>query len=451
MTRKRKGIQSIKTRIIIAIVGIVASVSVLLLTVLIESGKKQIIGITQNYMLDVAKAYGGQLEEQEERFSDPEYLAKLLSDVGLQGIESSYAYLVDGEGTMLYHPTADKIGKAVENSVVKARVEELKAGKRVEPAVVSYEFKGVIKYASYYVSSTGTYILVISADESEVLAPIHRLAIQGSVIACVIALLAIGSGFIYAQRIVNPIKFVTGMINRFADMDFTKDAQEERLSRRGDETGEMSRSITRMREQMEKMIRGIRQKADELFSTSNSLSKDSKETYETVMQVEKAVAEIAEGATSQAGETQKATESVITIGNMVEETAAEAARLHENADVIKNLGAEASTTLTELTEINLKTRESIEVISTQTNTTNESALKIKEATALITSIAEETNLLSLNASIEAARAGEQGKGFAVVANQIQRLAEQSNESAKTIERIVSMLINDCKRQTTRLN
>lgn len=164
-----------------------------------------------------------------------------------------------------------------------------------------------------------------------------------------------------------------------------------------------------------------------------------------VIQVEKAVSEIAEGATSQAGETQKATESVITIGNMVEETASEAGRLHDNTDVIKNLGSEANSTLAGLTEINRKTKEAIEIISRQTNTTNESALKIREATALITSIATETNLLSLNASIEAARAGEQGRGFAVVASQIQKLAEQSNESAKTIEHIVSALINDSEK------
>ena len=69
-------------------------------------------------------------------------------------------------------------------------------------------------------------------------------------------------------------------------------------------------------------------------------------------------------------------------------------------------------------------------------------MKIREATNLITAIAEETNLLSLNASIEAARAGEQGRGFAVVAAQIQKLAEQSNESARQIEQIITMLIQD---------
>ena len=426
-------------------IGIVVCVAALLLVVLISNGRKQIVNVTQNYLLDIAEAYGKELEGSEDKLSDPGYLANLLNGVGLQGISSSYAYLVDAEGTMLYHPTADKIGKSVENSVVKSLVQDLKAGKKVAANVVTYEFKGAVKYASYYVSSTNAYILVISADEAEVLKPIRNMAIQGVIITCIIAVLAIVSGLIYAQRVTGPIKNITGMVNRFADMDFTKDEKEDILSKRNDETGDMSRSIKKMREQMEKMILDIRKRSEELFATSDVLSKDSEETYEMVIQVEKAVSEIAEGATSQAGETQKATESVITIGNMVEETASEAGRLHDNTDVIKNLGSEANSTLADLTEINRKTKEAIEIISRQTNTTNESALKIREATALITSIATETNLLSLNASIEAARAGEQGRGFAVVASQIQKLAEQSNESAKTIEKIVSALINDSEK------
>ena len=84
----------------------------------------------------------------------------------------------------------------------------------------------------------------------------------------------------------------------------------------------------------------------------------------------------------------------------------------------------------------------MDMIYNQTNTTNSSAQRIKEATALITEIAEETNLLSLSASIEAARAGEQGRGFAVVAGQIQKLAEQSNESARQIEEIITSLLDD---------
>ena len=98
-----------------------------------------------------------------------------------------------------------------------------------------------------------------------------------------------------------------------------------------------------------------------------------------------------------------------------------------------------------MSQVNRKAQKAIELIYEQTNTTNESAIKIKDATALITSIAEQTNLLSLNAAIEAARAGEQGRGFAVVAEQIQKLAEESNESAKEIGQVIALLMEDSEK------
>ena len=133
------------------------------------------------------------------------------------------------------------------------------------------------------------------------------------------------------------------------------------------------------------------------------------------------------------------------MGNMLEETNQEVRNLMDNADNMRKASDEASTTLSDLEKINQQAKDAIDVIYEQTNTTNESALKIREATSLITSIAEETNLLSLNASIEAARAGEQGRGFAVVASQIQKLAEQSNDSARQIEAIIDSLISDSQK------
>ena len=98
--------------------------------------------------------------------------------------------------------------------------------------------------------------------------------------------------------------------------------------------------------------------------------------------------------------------------------------------------------MTEYRSSNDRTREAIRKIDASVHTTNESVGKIQEAVNLITSIASETSLLSLNASIEAARAGEAGRGFAVVASQISKLSEDSNRSAQTIEHIIEQLSAD---------
>lgn len=211
---------------------------------------------------------------------------------------------------------------------------------------------------------------------------------------------------------------------------------------RKDEIGQISRAVGKLKIELTSVITDIMHNSDELHSSTELLHEKTKESIEHINQIERAVDEIAQGAGSQAQETQNATEHVIAMGNMIEDTSKEITTLNENAKQIKTLGQEAVTTIEELQKINQKTRESIDVIYDQTNTTNSSAQHIKEATALITEIAEETNLLSLNASIEAARAGEQGRGFAVVAGQIQKLAEQSNESARQIEEIITSLLED---------
>ena len=130
------------------------------------------------------------------------------------------------------------------------------------------------------------------------------------------------------------------------------------------------------------------------------------------------------------------------MGRVIENIVNSVAALDRMSEAMKKTGDKASAIMNELSISNDHTMDAIERISTQITATNDSALKISEAIQIITGIAEETNLLSLNASIEAARAGEQGKGFAVVANQIQKLAEQSNESALKIAETVTALMED---------
>ncbi len=287
--------------------------------------------------------------------------------------------------------------------------------------------------------------LVVTADEEEILKPIDDITNLSIILAVVIVVVCSVVGYIATARMIKPVAKVTEIINKLADMDFTENEEQQKLNKRKDETGSMSRAISVLHDQLVNVVGSLKNQSERLFEASDALNTNAAETAETVEQVEKAVAEISDGATSQADETQKATENVILMGNMVEDTSKEVDNLIVNANEMKTSSDEATATLAELEQVNRQAKEAIDIIYEQTNITNESALKIREATELITSIAEETNLLSLNASIEAARAGEQGRGFAVVASQIQKLAEQSNESAHQIEQITDSLISDSEK------
>ncbi|MBE5946279.1 MAG: methyl-accepting chemotaxis protein [Lachnospiraceae bacterium] len=212
--------------------------------------------------------------------------------------------------------------------------------------------------------------------------------------------------------------------------------------RRKDVIGDLCRAVNSMKEELRLIIGDINSHAQTLLSSAGTLDNNAQATLTTVDSVDKAVNDIAEGATSQAKDAIKATENVSVMGDMLEATNGEISKLTDNTRIMKESSEQATKSLEELKKINEEVMFAIEQIFEQTNRTNTSSQKIKGATDMISSIAEETNLLSLNASIEAARAGEQGRGFAVVANEIQHLAEQTGETTESIANMVGELISD---------
>lgn len=303
-------------------------------------------------------------------------------------------------------------------------------------------------YFGYYLplNEGGSTVGMVFAGMPEADAKGQILAIISSIAGIIVALFLACAVllFIVIRRIVKALRTGEDALEQVAEGKLNVDIDQRILGRK-DEIGKIGQAIAELKNKQVDIITSIKEQSNELNNTSIYLSDKTNTGSDHIRQVERAVEEIAQGAGNQAEETQSATENIIIMGSMIEETVNEIEVMNENAKYIKQLGQTATETLQDLQQINQKTKESIDVIYAQTNTTNISAQKIKEATALITDIAEETNLLSLNASIEAARAGEQGRGFAVVAAQIQKLAEQSNESARQIEEIINLLLSDSEK------
>lgn len=439
---------SIKTKVVMALtISILLGITLCLAIVMpnVSSNTKK---LAQNYMKDITSSYGHILDQNiniSVMYLYADRLENLLGGIGIEGMDSSYFYVVSADGTMLYHPTTEKIGLPVENEIILGVVDELAAGNIPDSTLEQYNYHGVNKYASYYVAGEGKAILVLTVDEDELMESVNNTFII-AIFAGVFAVILLGTiGYIIIARLTRPILQVTTIINRLADMDLREDSQVKKISQRKDECGIMAKSIITLQEALSNIVTDIKNQSALLYETSAQLTGSASTTSGTVQNVEQAVSEIASGATSQAQETQKATEDIVLMGTMVEDTNSQVSALHQAADAIKESSDMANTTLQELDSINQRAIESINVIYEQTHTTNESALKIKEATSLISSIADETNLLSLNASIEAARAGEAGRGFAVVASQIQKLAEQSNDSARQIDQIIYTLLEDSEK------
>ena len=443
-------LHSLKAKILLLVAAAVVLTVVLNLWTVIPKSSSNISELTSNYMLDVAMVAGEGIDNQIRMSSYDSVmsggnLSRIVGNVEIKGVKDSYTYIVDGDGTMLYHPTADKIGKPVENSVIKEVISKLKSENRPQPEVVQYNFNGETKYAGIYVGKSKDFILVVNANKKQALSgttSIVTSTVKGSIFAMVLCLIA---AIFVTRKIVAPIISATDTVEKLGNLDFSEDvSSDKKMLNRKDEVGVMLRSITELKNIIVKVMAEIRAYSESLGEAAEALKNSANESSTAAGQVETAITGIADGASSQAQETQSATENVIVMGKMIEQASTEVEQLGDNAADMHKASENAMSILAELEKINQKTMEAIHIIGEQTQKTNESAAKIKVATDMISEIAEETTLLSLNASIEAARAGEQGRGFAVVANQIQKLAEQSADATTQITEVISELVNDAQ-------
>lgn len=223
------------------------------------------------------------------------------------------------------------------------------------------------------------------------------------------------------------------------------------LLERRDEVGDIARAIQSLIHSLHEILTSITDSSKALEDFSGQFSDSFLNISESITNVNTAVEEIAGGATNQAHETMTANHRVAEMGQALEETSHSVETLNSSSEKMREYNKTAGDNLEELNEISEKTKESVIAVQKQTNLTNQSAQQIREATELITDIAAQTNLLSLNASIEAARAGENGKGFAVVADEIRNLSEQSRESAERIVEIVNSLIENSDTSVRTMN
>lgn len=219
----------------------------------------------------------------------------------------------------------------------------------------------------------------------------------------------------------------------------------ERILGRSDEIGDMARAVENLLDKLTGIVGKLQGSADSLYAEGNSLDEMAKQCSDTTDDVSRAVEEISKGAVSQAEEIQNASGQIAEMGSVIEDIVDNVNNLAEASDAMGKAGDASTETMQVLSVSNDRTSEAIGAIGEQIRLTDESIKKISVATELITSIASQTNLLSLNASIESARAGEAGRGFAVVATEIQKLAVQSNDAAVEIQQIISNLMSESQK------
>ena len=440
---KKRG--TFATKIIAMVILAIVTSNVICMVFILESSKKQITDSTKHTMIDVinttSKIVENEISNVDAEDLDYDEYAKSLSDVKLEGMDSSYVYVVKNDGTMLYHPTKEKVGQPVENAVIKGVVQQLQDGTKPDTAVVEYVFDGTTKYSAYTILNNED-ILVLTADESEALSGITVVTGVAIGISTVVVLLAIIICFILGRRLMRPLVKVSTIIEEIANGDINADFG--MVKETNDEIGLIIEKMKELTQSLGNIVGKIRNSSDTMSANSYELNDTSSQTLAANNEISKAVEDVAEGSTGMAASISKINENLLEMSNETKDINESVNEIRNQTAAVQDSSKIMNNKIKSMQNSSQKMDDGISAISKRIETVNTTVDKVSNIVSVIEEISSETNLLSLNASIEAARAGDAGKGFAVVAQEIRVLSDNTNTELENIKQIISSLVEECR-------
>lgn len=440
---KKRG--TFATKIIAMVILAIVTSNVICMVFILESSKKQITDSVKHTMVDVINTTSKIMENEisNSGVDDLDYdgYANNLSGVKLEGMDNAYMYVVQNDGTMLYHPTKEKVGQPVENAVIKGVVQQLQDGKKPGTTVVEYDFNGTTKYSAYTILNNEN-ILVLTADESEALAGITTVTGVAVGISAIVVLLAIIICFILGRRLMRPLVKVSTIIEEIANGDINADFG--MVKETNDEIGLIIEKMKELTQSLGNIVGKIRNSSDTMSANSYELNDTSSQTLAANNEISKAVEDVAEGSTGMAASISKINENLLEMSNETKDINESVNEIRNQTTAVQDSSKIMNDKIKSMQDSSHKMDEGISAISKRIETVNTTVDKVSNIVSVIEEISSETNLLSLNASIEAARAGDAGKGFAVVAQEIRVLSDNTNTELENIKQIISSLVEECR-------
>ena len=294
---------------------------------------------------------------------------------------------------------------------------------------------------------TGAMMASLPADEFN---SIIKQYILISVLIALAVLLVVG-GFIYwyIGGLTKVLHNVREVLLQVSNGQF----EDERLvgNKRRDEFGDLASCTEKLRLKIYDILNDIRHGTEKLTDAVEKLNTTAECTTQAAVSMSESIGQIESTANRQQDGAAQATQDVEATKQAIDEMLLQIDGINHISRDMEHMAKESAAILHELEESSKRAQDTVRDIRSQTDTTNEAVKQIMSVTEYITNIAEETNLLSLNASIEAARAGESGRGFAVVAQQIQKLAEESNHSAAQIGDNIRELVEKTEQNLAAMN
>ena len=275
-----------------------------------------------------------------------------------------------------------------------------------------------------------------------------RTQIMGTVRTATIVSLTVGIialillALLMEFLLVIPLKKTVAEIHRIARYDLTEEdmASVRAMTTRKDEIGSISRNIVMMFENLRNIVQQIEQSSTVLSRNAGTLADQTMQLKRSSVEISTTMNDLSNAAMSQAGDTTTSANEVSKLDGLIVRNISDTENLRSNADQMDKVKNNGLAAIKDLIEKTARSRESIAIVREAMQQNNEQAQKIEVTSQKINDIADQTNLLSLNAAIEAARAGDAGKGFAVVAEEIRGLAEETNSLTNEIGTIIQKLL-----------
>ena len=363
-------------------------------------------------------------------------LQSLVYEMDLNGYAETQIYLINvAKNNYVFSPIEEEIGAEVsaeDNDV-------MTAAQVSDKGVLQYNDGNENCLLAYQYIPQLDMILYICDTESEIYANVNNLTLMIAIICVIVLAASILVIFILTSVISKELKYITKVIKEVGTLDLTKAKALERFRGRKDEIGQISDATETLADAVKEAVVNLMKKSDVLSDSSGSMQDSTVKTASSMSHINNAAGELANTASSTAENITDISMQMQDVESVMEQSMYNTAALGESSATIRSTVDVGIENVKQLKDISSQSMEAFNKIFEGIDNIAGSSAKISEASDMIKSIAQQTNLLSLNASIEAARAGEAGKGFAVVADEIRDLSDQSSSSVATIDEMLEEL------------